>query len=382
MITERTMQLGDWSLVLHPDTPKAVRNLIDGFATIVIMPTLVAEVDMSDAMLASARYAGVITRPGPYFRIGGYGLAFWLGTDSRAYGNGIPARAFTNWLVPAAVPFGSAIFAAIDDCGLDVGTTTDPSGGAYYPEGTSYHYAKHRVVLDAVCRWYDAEWRVNPDFTVDAARYDTLYGPPTNVVTRRPGGRAINGAGIEALIYAQADLWNYASRVVIRGQRTVGAYGLTSAVYRNPGTQWLSAVAEEDATDLDGDLDVAAQRLHGTLQHAHRTVTVTSETYDFAGVIPCGSRIYVYDPDNGVLAEPTVAANSVEWQGEHIKPLAFRALSVTWPVEDGMSVFVRRITGTGAFGTPEYVDLTPYVVRESGATRVEVGYDVSLMWRR
>lgn len=381
-VTERVMQLGDWSLVLHPDTPKAVRRLIDGFAHVVIMPTLVAEVDMSDAQLANARYTGVITRPGPYYRIGGHGLAFWLGTDSRAYGNGIPANAFTNWVVPAATPFGSAISAAVGNCGLSVGTTTDPSGGAYYPEGTSYHYAKHRVVLDAVCRWYDAEWRIRPNGAVDAARYDTLYGAPSTVVTRRPGGRAINRVGIEALVDAAADLWHHATRVVIRGQTTVGAYGSTSSVYRNFGLQWLSAVAEEDATDLDGDLDVAAQRLHGTLAHAQQTVTVTSETYDFAGVVPAGSRIYVYDPDVGVMADLTLAANSVEWQGEHIKPLTFRAMAVTWPVEDGMSVFVRRVTGAGAFGTAEYVDLTPYVVRESGPTRVEVGYDVSLMWRR
>ncbi len=382
MITERVMQLGDWSLTLHPDTPKAVRDLIVGWSMLVVMPTPLDVADMNDAQLANARYAGIVTRPGPYFRIGGHGLAMLLGTDQRAYGNGIPARAFTHWLVPAAVPFASAIFAAIDDCGLDVGTTTDPSGGTYYPAGISYHYAKHRTVLDAVCRFYDAEWRVNPNLTVDAARYDVLYGPPTVVVTRRPGGRAIGGTGIEALLDAQADLWDYASRVVIRGQTTVGAYGPTSAVYRNPGTQWLSAVAEEDATDLDGDLDVAAQRLHGTLQHAHQTVTVSSDVYDFGEYVPAGSRIYVYDPDVGILSEPTIAANAVEWDGEMIKPLTFRALSVSWPLEDGPAVFIRRITGAGAFGTPEYVDLSPYVIRESGATRVEIGYDVSLMWRR
>lgn len=380
-VTERVMQLGDWSLVLQPDTPKSVRDLIDGFGHVVVMPVPVDVVDMSDAQLANARFTGVITRPGPYYRIGGHSLAFWLGTDQRAYGNGIAANAFTNWVVPAATPFASAISAAVGNCGLTVGTTTDPSGGSYYPEGTSYHYAKHRVVLDAVCRWYDAEWRINPDGSVDAARYDTLYGTPTTVVTRRGGGRAIGGVGIEALIDAQSDLWDYASRVVIRGQTQVGQYGSTSSVYRNFGLQWLSAVAEQDASDLDGDLDVAAQRLHGTLQHAHQTVTVTSNQYDFAGVVPAGSRIYAYDPDVGVVAEPTIAANSVEWQGEHIKPLTFRAMSVTWPIEESMSVFVRRVTGGGASGTAEYLDLTPWVVPESGDTQVEVGYDVSLMWQ-
>lgn len=387
-VTERVMQLGDWNLTLRPDTPKMVRDKIKGFGHIVVMPALVDAVDMSDAQLANARYTGVITRPGPYYRIGGHGLAMWLGTTDRAYGRLLAANAFVNAIMPSGVAFGTAVSTAISGCGLSVGTTTDPSGGTYFAAGTAWHYAKHRVALDAVCRFYNAEWRINPDGTLDAAAYDTLYPAPTTVVTRRPGGRVIGGVGVEALVDAASDLWEFASRVVLRGQTNVGAYGAEATVPTDAGGVYrafdgykLVAVAEQDAADLDGDLTFAATRLLPTLAHPHRTVTITTEAYDFAGDVPAGSRIYVYDPDNGVLTDPTLSSNAVEWQGEAIKPMSFRALGVTWPVEEGMSVFVRRHTGTSLFaGDLEYVDLTPFVQYETGSTKVEVGYDVSLTW--
>lgn len=373
------MALGDWQLTLRPDTPLEVRQKIDGFGQIVVMPTVVAQQDMSDAQLANARYTGVITRPGPYYRIGGHGLAMLLGTSDRRYGAAASASAYTHAIMPAASTFATAVFVAVDGSGLDVGTTTDPSGGTYFVG--SFWYTPHRVVLDAVCKFYDAEWRVNPDGTVDAARYDTLYGAPTTVVTRRPGGRVIGGVGVEALIDAEADLWNYASRIVLRGRTTSAGYGDASSTYRAFDGRWLAAVAEQDAPDLEGDLSFAAQRLLPTLSHPFRTVTVSTDAYDFAGDVAAGSRIYVYDPDLGVLDASTGTTNSVEWQGEHIKPMTFRALAVSWPVQAGMSVFVRRFTGTGVTGTLDYVDLTPYVIPEAGATRVDVGYDVSLMWK-
>jgi hypothetical protein len=378
VITERALAPGDWQLTLRPDTPLEIRQKIVGFGQIVVMPTIVAEQDMSDDQLENARYAGVIVQPGPYFRIGGHGLAMFLGTSDRAYGSGIAANAFTNIVFPASSSFTSAITSAVGNCGLSVGTLTDPSGGTYY--NGAYHYAKHRTVLDAVCRFYDAEWRINPDGSVDAAAFDTLYPAPTTVVTRRPGGRVIGGVGIEALIDASADLWKYASRVVLRGQTQTGAYGGVSSEYRAFDGQWLSAVAEQDASDLDGDLDFAAALLAPKLAHPHRTVTVSTDAYDFAGDVAAGSRIYVYDPGAGVVDASTSTNNSVEWQGEHIKPMAFRALAVTWPVRDGMSVYVRRYTGSGVTGTVEYVDLTPHFQPETGATRIDVGYHTSQIW--
>ena len=65
-VTERVMAVGQWSLRLRPDCPYDIRAGILPFSSIIVLPQWLPLGGLSDTqMMASARYHGVVRRPGP-----------------------------------------------------------------------------------------------------------------------------------------------------------------------------------------------------------------------------------------------------------------------------------------------------------------------------
>lgn len=365
-VNERFMSIGDWSLTLSPQTPKSVRDQITTpFAHVVVTPTRIDSTRVNDAgMLAASRYVGVVHRPGPQYDLGGAGLAWWLG-DASQQGT---IRGQTIVEINS-LTFESALTGLLDG---SYGYDSINPGAIEALGGTmarSWYYTTVRQMIDDTCRFFDAEWRIRNNFTLDAGRFNYIYGDdPSTLIVKRSAGKEPTLNSYEGDVGVSVDYSDYYNAVVF----TTG----TGVVYEGSAiaNTWRDGVGDLVLRTLHVDdpnlwpgreLDVLREHLalHDSLD-GRRDVTLNSTSYDIRGGVEPGSRIYVYDPDVD-LVDPF---NERRYGGSPIWPTEVRLVEMTWPVEAGMGVYYRTMTGPS---TAVYVDLSDYVVHEApGATLV------------
>lgn len=370
-VVERVMALGNWSLRLHPDTPRSVRDAINiantGPGHIVITAAPVDDVKAwsDNALLDVARYVGVRTEvAGPDHELAGYGLAWWLGDADH---QGTIIRTETTF---ASTAFETVIFNL-----LAAGPTSPIASGAH--EGGVGNYTGRfgfcsvRSAVDSVCQAFGREWRVNSDFTLDAGSPANLYGTaPQALAVRKGGARDINTAGIESDLAVVADLEQTFSEVLVVGRSTTGtAGGANGYGWRDGrgGTVRRTALIEA-ASDVAPGLEagVASALLDRyNLQLGRRDLDLRSDQYNVEGTVSCGAFIGVYDPDLD-LRDTT---NPDFYAGEEVWPQLVRVLGMTWPVTEGHGVYYRHTTGAASWA---YYDLTPYVLWEQPGATLEV----------
>lgn len=363
-ITERLMATGEWSLRFRPDAPREIRDVAEPYALLVIFPNTQTLERTDTDLLALARWAGVITRPGPQLEIGGYGLAHLLGDED--------GRCFA-WNSSAVLPetlalstAGSTLNAWLDDI-IIPGTLF--SRGTTGPAGTmagSFQWVTPRTVLEAVTAHFGAEWRIRPTLALDVATYNTLYGSvPSVVVSRRGEGRDMPLRAVEGEISTTVDYDGFASKVIVLGSSGRGSSGGASTLAKGR----LTVRRVIDAPDVQRGAETAtAASFVGLLNSARREVTLSSALYDVSGDIGVGSLVYLHDPDNGILDE---SVSPIEFRGQWIRPVTVRCYGLQWPVRRGMGVAVRRIIDSS--GGIQWVDLTPYIEWEDGDASIEVG---------
>lgn len=362
-VTERLMKPGGFSLKLRNDAPWSVASAVDMFDHIVITPTALEPIGgFSDAnILASAIYTGVVTaKPGAY-SVEGAGLAWWLGTDE-GLGD----------LLDTAVTQSSATLStwvgALRPSSLSAGTVTNTGLSSH---SATYQWMTRREALDAVCRALGAEWRVNPAFTLDAAKSPDLFvSTPTVVVTRKEEGQDGAYRGLDgSMIVTAKDVRHYTTKAIAVAQgagstvATASSTGSTSYKDGLNNTVVLERFVNAP-TDTSANASAVAAAQVGQWNQVRRELSLSSKTYNVTRHAKPGDYVYVFDQ----LAELTDAANQITYRGELISPIKLRVHALTWPIERGMGVYARR---SGA--TPTYTDLTPYVEWESDEVRWDVG---------
>lgn len=364
-ITERLMKPGSFRVQLREDYLFSVAAAVDVFDHIIITPTRLLPIEaFSDAnILDQASYVGVITaKPSPR-TFGGYGLAWWLGTpdglgdllDTAVTGS---SQTLTQWIT------------ALCPASLTVGTVTNTGGST----SATYQWITRREAIDAVCRAHGAEWRVNPDGTLDVGPASTLwpsYTTPTVVITRKEEGQDGAYRGLDgSLIVTGKDVESYTTEVIVVAQGdgtttpTASATGSTSYVDLLNGAVVLKRLIDSP-TDTSTSASTVATLQLGRFNQVARDLAVTSRTYDVTSWAGAGDYVYIYDQ----LAELSDSSVQITYRGEVITPLKVRVQALTWPVEQGMGVYARR---SGA--TPVYTDLTDYVEWE---TSTEVMWELS-----
>lgn len=364
-ITQRLMKPGRFHIELTDNYPDRIASAIGLFDHVVITPTPVDVDALGDAaILSQSIYTGVITAK-PSLRIfEGADLSWWLGTD-QGLGDilntavSLVANTLTQWIT------------ALLPASLTLGTITNTSTLT-----NSYQWITRREAIDAVCRAVSAEWRVNPNGTLDAAAKAVLFATPSPssgiVVTRKAEG--VDGAlrGLDAsLLVPGSDVEQFTTTVYALGQGT-GPAVLNSVALMdvaNPYKDLLNGVvvmerivsAPSDPSAVTGNI---ASAVLGQFHFARREITLASDTYTVTRFIHPGDEVYVYDLRAG-LTDP---ANQIDWRGELIAPIKQRVLALTWPLERGCGVYLRK---SGA--TPTYIDLTPYIAWEDGDVQWEIG---------
>lgn len=356
-VYERVQALGEWELTFRDGTPAEIVNKITPFSHIIVLPARIGPVSTDAVAAALALYTGVVLKiPRRGRTIGGHGLAWWMGDadnkgailETAATGT---AASLSTW-VTAVVP-----------SSLTVGTVTSPGGSMT----TSYQWITRRQALDAICSAFGVEWRVNPTFAVDVATATNLYGATPAAITLPDGaGSDSTFTGLTGVLDVEQDYLDYASKVYVQGPGGRGSSGGASS-YRDGLGNLATFVRVVDSPDCPPGTEstVAGNLLNlWSSSNGQHEITLNAERYGITDAVPAGSRLYIYDPEYGLLD----TSNQVIYQGRTVFPISVRVMGVRWPVERGMTVLLRYYSG-GAF---VYFDLTDYLEPESPGAQLEV----------
>jgi hypothetical protein len=357
-ITQRLMKPGRFHVELAPPWPDSVARSIALFDHLVITPTQVDIDSLADAsILALAIYTGVITSKPSVRSMEGADLSHWLGTD-QGLGDiidtpiALTANTLSQWVT------------ALCPTSLTVGTVNNTGTGTL---SRSFQWVTRREALDSVCQTLGAEWRVTSAGKIDAATRANLWTTPSAtsgvVITRRAEGFDGGIQGMDArLMVPSSDVEQYTTKAFALGQGVgtsvlVGSStGTTTYKDLNNNSVIMERLVNAPSDPLISLTAVAAASV-GQFNSVRTELSLSSRTYTITRFIRPGDDVYVHDLQAG-LVDP---ANTIDYRGELIQPIKLRCVALTWPLERGCGVYLRK---SGA--TPTYIDLTPYVAWESG----------------
>jgi len=364
-VTERLQKPGQFAVKLKANAPSSALAAVALFDHIVITPTRLLPIGgYSDAnILAQAIYTGVVTGEPDVDQIVGQGLGFWLGTDD-GLGDILDTR------VSNTAGTLSTWVTSLKPSSLSAGTVTNTGTTLTY----QYQYVTRREALDHACRAMGAEWRIDSDFTLDAAAPATLhtnYTTPKAVITRKPEGSEGTTTGIMATDIVRAtDIDGYTTKVYVIGKTGDEApFAVGTATGANVYKDGLNnnVVMERlvnAPTEPSANVTAYAASVLALYSASRQAIRLSSDTYAASLRVKPGERVYVYDQRAGLVD----TANQITWRGELITPVLLRCLALTWPIARGMGVYARR---SGA--TPTYTDLSDWVEFEDSATVWQVG---------
>ena len=274
-----------------------------------------------------------------------------------------------------------------------------PSTSAPTVDNTANNYkGLHNVesVLNAlkkVMSNLDTEYRVNNTGTLDAGPRENLFeghgtNDPKAIIVRDSAGEdpAIIGLNPDALTTQfEAEDWvsgvEYLQNVGSDGQNIdLVERFLTDVPYYDLFGNKLERVAYVNESDTNKTM--APRRAEAYLDEFTRTkksLSLSLEYYDIKGDFEVGDNIFVYDPEVGFYDTPTkaVADGRSEpyetiWQGQYINPEKIRIIGITYPIEETFGVYLRKVVSTNPYAV-RYIDLSDYVVFETGNTSLDVG---------
>lgn len=225
-VNERLMAAGMWDLTLSPDTPKYIRDTVDFFGHIYIFDTPMRP-GLSDAtMIAASRWGGIVRiKPTPW-HIGGVNMIAWLGDED---GKGVlitPAITGPNTLVGYIGNVTSQTTALTAGSLAGLGSFNPTLTITYGGSGVGQTPITPRQMMDNLCQIANLEYRVNKDFTLDAALFgvSALFKTvPTAVAMKRSSGRDQNVVGLSVTqLDVSIDVEEYITGVAL--QDATGAW--------------------------------------------------------------------------------------------------------------------------------------------------------------
>lgn len=374
--------IGDWNLALNPNTPRSILSLCDldtyGFSRLVITPLHIPTHAITVAdLLTVARYTGVLRTletdqrsAGEPPVIGGVHIAVMLGDEDgkgNNFENAGTASAYPRWNNAS-----NSWLKSVLDRGNGITQGTFPTAAASPTRDLVFDGGDTaRRLLDQQVSQFGAPyhyWRVNPDGTLDVGQRSTLWRSGEVAVLPGGGGRDGSLIGLNPTRFAHSrdvEDWTSAVRVNLSSVTETGTATIGSNPYVDIAGNALTMrrfISSDKASSATSAGNIAAGQL-ARFDETRRQLDLAVTGYDVGAYIEPGDEIYVYDPDQDLLD----LSNQVSYRGQTIFPLEIRTDDLTWPVQQGMGVYLL----TGA--TPDVTDLTPYVLPETGATRIGVG---------
>jgi hypothetical protein len=411
-VTERHMAPGSWSIKLDPATPPSVQQRLTvrhqitgniGMGTLVVTPAWVDPNTLPSSsstaphpLMDIARYSGVVTgtRRGRDIELRGSGLARWLDKPGSLYTGSAPLSdnirlnynfqlspsQWVSWMVEGGDREGAIGTDPPEDVpmlssGLFDSVLVGSAGSAAnYKIERGTRLDSRLEIINEMCTWAGWEWDLTAQGVFRYGAADNLW-PDTRLVvspdvSEDPAFLTVTGGVVEW----DEDIDEFWNRGVTNMSQTYTYVGDGQGPYRTlDGEEWR---AEEsfpvlDEVDVEGPDDWADREVQAVLGPtsswwAWPTVTVDGQLRDHEAVVSPGETVWVYDPAVGA----SDTANEVVVGGETIHPIPVRLASTTWPIVEGMGVYVLS-RGASDWSV---LDLTPYVSPEDpGSASWEVG---------
>lgn len=374
MITEKFQGYGRFDLRLHPNTPARIVEQIVEFGHIVVTDTPVDPTALGDAaMLAAARYTGVVYRPTRRLDLSvditGHGLLIHLG-DQDGKGDILETawtastQTFVGWITELLGTIGGV------PSPLQAGTVTAVSAPASGELGRSFRYVNRRQILDYVVDYYNAAYKVRPDGRVDAGPESSLFATTPRAVLFDRAGSDPNVDGLPATVLdVDWDAQDWTSRVILFGEGQqeetvlVGTADNATNPYKDLfGNALVRKRPISSPITETSEAGQIAQVQLNRFANVSGVVTAATDHPDVHNLVTPGDQIWAWFPE-GRLQDPF---QQTTHRGEVLSPVRLRVWEVRWPVRDGMGVYYRTVDG-------QYLDLTPYVRWETGQARLKVG---------
>lgn len=361
MITNVVDALGQWNLNLSEDTPDEILSQLGYFGHIAIVRGLVDVEGTGDGLLRAARYVGVLRekhRP-DVVQLFGVGMATWLGDEDHK------GHIFETPITLTNATFRQAVLAVLPSA-VTAGTIYDQPG----TYSGVHQWETPRDALDTICTAFNCEWRVNGDATLDAGKVSQLYQTnPTSIVVRKGAGKDMDLSSLGAAVEVDIDVVDYSTRIVLLGQDQNNGQFAESSISA-PSVPYLDLHGNpvertrmiSDSSTTPGAVDAAAALNLNRFNRTRQALSITAQGYELEGDFQIGDYTYVFDPETGIVNP----ANEVYFHGDVLHPDVIRITAISWPVTRDYTVAFRKQDGT-------WLDLTRYVVWESGGNQITVG---------
>jgi hypothetical protein len=379
-VQEVLKALGSWGIKLLPGTPRDVLDSLDYFGHVAIIPGRLDPLQYGDNLLTTARYVGVLrtktigddgrtNAPQDDLAIGGVGMAMWLGDED---GKG---AVYENAITPASASFATTINMLLPASGAGAVT----AGTIYSVAGqyTGHHqYESPRSAIGYVCDTMSTtsvpvSWRVNGNGTLDAGPDSQLFVTnPTCVILATGAGEDMALRALPGSMDVTRDMEDYSTRVVLLAEGE-GSSIATGTADISPATPYkdihgnalkLTRLVSESDT-ATGNAATRAQLALSQFISTRNALTLSTADYDVHGSFQVGDRVWVYNPDSG-LVDP---ATEITFRGVRINPLKLQVTETSWAVTNQYTVAYRTVNGA-------WIDLTQYVEWETdGTSTVTVG---------
>lgn len=367
MITEALMSIGSWQVDLSPAAPYSLWRDLELFGHIVILPQYLDPTMVGDAaLLSAARYVGPLLKKeinNSQFTLSGGGMAWWLG-DADGKGPILEQEidlssgstldnALTQVLPPA----------------ITKGTIVEP-GGSY--EGV-HQWETSLEAVRTICASMSAEFRVNPDGTIDAGPNVDLFTitNPKVVVTSQPGTDPILFSFATDSMAMMETGEPYVSRAIVVTTDSDNVKTIVGYSDRIPAPTATDIHGNVLARTLQvsasgGPVSVATYLLSQLSDHAVTAeINISTAFEEMAnGTLQVGDAFYAYEPPAFIDTD-----NEIYYRGQVIHPKIIRLLSASWPLRSGMSVFYRTPEAS-----PTYIDLSRYVQWETGTAEGRISF--------
>jgi hypothetical protein len=288
-------------------------------------------------------------------------MAFWLGDED---GKG---DVYENAVEPASASFATAINMLLPASGAVTAGTIYSVSGTYTG---SHRYESPRSAIGYVCDTMSTtsvpvSWRVNGNATLDAGPDSNLFVVnPTCVITTKDAGEDMALRALPGSVDVTREVEDYTTRVVLlaEGEGTsiaTGAADISPATaYKNlhGGALKLTRLVSESDT-ASGNATTRAQLQLNRFTSTRNALTLSTSDYDVHGSFVVGDRVWVYDPDSGLVDTST----EITFRGNRINPIKLQVTETNWAVTDAYTVAYRTAAGT-------WINLTDYVEFETDTT--------------
>jgi hypothetical protein len=379
-VQETLGALGQWDIDLLPTIPREKLDALQFFGHVAIVHGRVDPATYGDSLLNSgvARYVGVLRNnslsddartkiPNDNVKIGGVGMAMWLGDEDN---KGAVIENATTFASGSTFP---TVIRGLLPAG---GSVTE--GTLYSVTGTyagTHQWQSPREAITYVCTTMSTpsapvNWRVNNNGTLDAGPESNLFvTTPQATVVARGDGQDMSMLGIPGSMDLDSDVEDYTTRVVLLAEGD-GASIATGAADISPATSYkdlhgnpikLTRLVSESDTSATNATARAALAL-SQYTTPKQDLRLSIQDYDVEGTFAVGDYIYAYDPDKQLL-DPAV---EIVFRGQRLNPVKLQVTEVSWPVTADYTVAYRAADGT-------WIDLTDHIEVSAAGTYVTVG---------